>query len=120
MYAYTNTAIRGTDKVNKLIKEVRGVAKEGGWRRWEGWRRGVGKKWSSEKNGVARDLCHPDREKEREIEREEERAKEREKERERECVRVRESESERERERRREREREREREMAGIIHINLS
>ena len=52
-------------KLIKLIKEVGRVAKGGGVVKGEGGRRGVGKKWSSEKNGVARDLCHPDREKER-------------------------------------------------------
>ena len=45
MYAYTNTAYRRTDKVNKGSE---GVAK-GGWQ----------KKWSSERNGGARDLCRP-------------------------------------------------------------
>ena len=46
-------------KLIKLIKEVRGVAKGGGLQRGEGWRRGVGKKWSSEKNGVALTFAIP-------------------------------------------------------------
>ena len=52
LYVYTKTAYRRTDKVNKVNKVNKG---SGG-----GWRKGLAKqKWSSEKSGVARDLCHP-------------------------------------------------------------
>ena len=49
----------GRTKLIQLIKEVRGVAKEG-LAKGGGTAKGGGKKkWSSEKIGVANDLCHP-------------------------------------------------------------